>query len=375
MDVETSGVLPEYALQPWRVRQAKTWLTSFAHVWRAPDGLRVGGGLATPYTRPDDALTKRMIAEFFEEVHDLKQYVTGWNTVYDISMMLAYGFEEEVFRTKWLDGMLLWRHWFIEPEYDKDRSKKRSYGLKLCVAEVFPDRAGYEEGVDFHDPSPGARQKLHTYNIDDNINTLDLTKHWWTKLYDDDPRRLKAALLEAECLPLLAEANLRGMVVDQIKAAALGAQMDRQALEALKILAPYGVKAKIAGDATDTVNSPKKMAELLFDDWGLPVYKHNRLTQAQKAKGMTEGLRSTDRETLFELSHEDPRAKQLLSLREALNLKTKFARSTIESALYNEDGCTHPQAIPFGTYSSRMTYASKQKRQKPNEAPEVDDDD
>lgn len=374
LDGEMSGVAPEYGLQPWRVRQDKAWITSLVAVKKVGDAFRITGDLTTPYERPNRDMIVKMAREILTEAADTKTYITGWSTVFDISWLLAYGLEKEVFACKWLDGMLLWRHYFLEPEYDKDRSKKRSYGLKGCVAEVLPQFAGYEEDIDFHDPDPAVRAKLHEYNIRDSLFTLKLTKHWWEKLVESDPRRLRAALIEAECLPMLAQANLNGMLVDVLKANELSAQMTRQALKALEALAPFGVRAKLAGDSADTVNSPKQMAQLLFEDWGLPIYKRNKLTPKQREKGMTEGAPSTDRETLFELSHEDPRAKQLLSLREALNLRTKFAISTVVSAEYNEDGHTHPSAIPFGTYSGRLTYGSRQSN-KAKRPEELEDDD
>jgi hypothetical protein len=44
-DFETSGTLPEYALQPWRIAAGNTWATSLATVRRVNGTAQVGGGL------------------------------------------------------------------------------------------------------------------------------------------------------------------------------------------------------------------------------------------------------------------------------------------------------------------------------------------
>jgi hypothetical protein len=50
--------------------------------------------------------------------------------------------------------------------------------------------------------------------------------------------------------------------------------------------------------------------------------------------------------------------------RESLNNRTKFAAAPLEAAEYNGDGRTRPAAIVFGTYSGRLTYSSKQGKNK-----------
>ena len=61
--------------------------------------------------------------------------------------------------------------------------------------------------------------------------------------------------------------------------------------------------------------------------------------------------------------------------REALGNKTKFADAVLKSVAYNADGRTHPQAFVFGTYSGRVTYASKQKQKADAVEIEADPDD
>lgn len=335
-DFETSGALPEYALQPWRIRQERAWATSLAVVQRQNEKMvPIAGGLNP---------TVEEMQEFLRATITKGQIIVGWNVVFDIGWLIGYGLEDLVLQAKWLDAMLLWRHLTIEPEYETARQNKKSYSLKTAVAEYLPKYAGYEEGIDFHDTSDEARAKLHKYNVRDTIFTLVLAKHFYNLL---EPRQLQAALIESESLAIVALANVKGMMVDTLVARELAADLTRIAGEKLEILAPDGVTEAV-------VRSPTKLATLLFDQWGLPSFKEN----VGKKTGRVS--RATDKETLHELSFKDPRAKELRAYREALNNRTKFADTPLASVDYNDDGRTHPQAIVFGTYSGRLTYASNQ---------------
>lgn len=345
-DFETSGTLPEYALQPWRVRTGEAWATSLAVARKTPSSIAWHGGV---FSSNIDAHAS--IKQFLEEALDTKSRVVGWNTVFDVQWLLAYGFEKEVMRVSWLDGMLLWRHWFIEPEYEMERHRKKSYGLKMAVAEELPQFAGYDEDVDFHDPSPAARTKLHAYNQRDTLFTLRLAKRFYERLRRSDPRRLTAALIEARSIPLVAQANLQGMVVDTLAAHELAAYLTKIAQDSLQTLAAHGVTEKI-------VRSAPQLAALLFDQWGLPVIKESTGKKTGKVS------RSTDKEVLHDLSEIDQRVAVLRLYRGALNNRTKFAETPLKSVEYNGDGTTRPAAIVFGTYSGRLTYSSKQGKNK-----------
>jgi hypothetical protein len=56
--------------------------------------------------------------------------VVTWNGLFDVAILIAYGLRDLVFKVKWLDGLLLWKHLEIDPEYDVDKPKKKSYSLK-----------------------------------------------------------------------------------------------------------------------------------------------------------------------------------------------------------------------------------------------------
>ena len=357
MDYETSGTRPEYALQPWRIPHGKAWATSLVWLWPHGGKLKHLGAIM-----PGPELTEQFLRQAIAE----ERVVCGWNVPYDISVAMAYGFRDLCFKIRWLDGRLLWRHLFIEPQYS-DADPRKPYGLKDYVREYLPQYAGYEEAVDFHDTSPEGLARLHHYNVQDNVYTLKGCKHLWHAL---TPAQQQAAWIEAACLPLVADANLRGLLIDTIGAQDLKLKLQTKATGLLDVLAPdiidtaaaRSVKGPKRRPFTErqivekVVASPQKLATLLFDDWGLP------------AQGLTDkGARSTGKETLFELAFIDPRAKQIRDYREALNCSKKFAETPVTAARYNEDGRAHPLAMVFGTYSGRFTYASKQTKRKDNQ--------
>lgn len=349
-DFETSGERPEYALQPWRVKQCKAWSTSLVWLWYDPT---FAGAIVHKQMFPD--------VDFFVEMLEFaireNRRLVGWNTVFDIQWLLAAGLDDLVMKAKWLDGMLIWKHATVEPEYELARAKRKSYSLKGpggCVPELWPEHAGYEEEVDYHSTDEAELEKLERYNVKDVIFTLRATKHWWEKLR---PEQRRCALIEAESLPVMAKANLEGVMVDTLVAGDLRQGLTEEANAALKKLAPHGVDETI-------VRSPQKLRHLMFDVWGLKPH-HTTPT----------GDFSTDKETLHELGMVDPRAKVLRTYREALNNRTKFATAAIESVRYNGDFRAHPQFHVFSTYTGRLTVSSGQdlKKGRKKKAEEVEE--
>ena len=334
-DFETSGKLPEYGLQPWRLRTGEAWITSLAWVYRE-NGETKSGGTVDP-----DPL---YIACFLAWAIESGRTLVGWNVQFDIQWLLALGLDNHVHQCRFVDGMLVWRHLEIEPEYETTRVSKKSYSLKTAVREHLPQYAGYEDQIDFHSTDPADRVKLHTYNIQDCLFTLRITK----KLYNQLKARQRQAMwIEAQCLAMVAKANVEGMLLDTTYAQWLSKVNRDVAAKKLALLAPHGVTEAV-------VRSPKQLQVLMYDVWKLPVLK-----ETTSAKTGTVS-RSTDKTVLHELAFIDVRAKELRAYREALNNDTKFAVTPIRSVQYCGDGMSHPNARVFGTYSGRMTYSSKQ---------------
>jgi len=346
-DIDTGKPTSAYALQPWRLKQGKGWVTSASAIrFDTQQGLVAHLSQLMP--------TKEVLKRFLEDAIANDWIVLGWNITFDVSWLMAFGrdMEDLCLRVRWLDGHLMWRHLEIEPEYEfsSQRHKKRRYRLKPeAVDQWIPTFAGLDEDVDFHDPSPEARAKLQRYNDRDNVRCWTISKMIWGKL---TPAQRKAVLIEAEAIPMVAQANLHGLPIDRLTVHHLSAKLDLDAAARLAELAPDGMRE-------DIVRSPTKLAELMFDQWQLPVLKENK----SKVEGKPNS-RSTDKEVLHELAFIDGRAKKVKEYREALNAKGKFCNSVLMSLDYNETGRSHPVAGIFRTYTGRMTVDSSQGRGK-----------
>jgi DNA polymerase I-like protein with 3'-5' exonuclease and polymerase domains len=326
-DVESSGTLPEYALQPARVRTGDAWLTSYA--WSST---RREQGAAVAYP------SKKHLAEFLERVADKGVTLCGWNIPFDVAWLLALGLREQVFRINWLDGMCLLKHLTNQPSFIVPPI---SHGLKPQVAKRWPEHAGYGKDIDFLSTEPAMVRQRLIYNQDDSYFSVNLCAEYLAQM---TPLQRRGAMIEAACIPMVAESIVEGLVVNEAHATALGERLGAEAADAflaLQISDPANVSEA-------ALSSPKQLANLLFNIWGLPVQK---LTDG--------GEPSTDKEALDNLAAIDPRASMAREYREAKNNKTKFATGIAESAAYNGDGRVRPKAKIFGTYSGRLTYSSK----------------
>lgn len=333
-DVETSGVKREFALQPHRATvahrlanqsQPQAWLTTCAHA---------GDGLAVGTVRPDQSYLRKLLNEFIDD----GKYVVCWNAPFDVAWLLAYGLRDEVYKIKWLDGMLLYRHVVNAPRYTPEGNV--SLGLKSAVAAFYPDEAGYEEGIDFTDESAQAVRELLDYNIKD----CEFTYRLACKFIGELPRAtLRAALIEARCIPLVAEATLNGISIDTTAALELKDKLDT-------VIKTSFVQLRLTNSVTQEIlASPQQLSKMLYTTWGLPIPK---LTPT--------GAASTDKEALHKLALSDDRARLVHLYREANYNSVKFCDGPLESVAYNGDAKTRPAARIFGTYTGRMSYSSKQ---------------
>lgn len=327
-DIETSGDLPEYALQPWRVKDRQAWIRTWVEA-------RADGNY--PFVTTDFEGTKQALTEMIRRWVENKDTICAWNATFEISWLAAYVDLSLLRRVRWLDGMLLWRHLENAPEYETAADKRRSFGLKKAVAEFLPKYAGYDDGVDFHGNDI---MTLVHYNACDSWFTRAITKHLHDTLAQE-PQRLRAALIESHCLFDMGYANYMGVEIAPEGLQTLGLVLQGQMYEQKRLLSKHGATDKILA-------SPKQLQTLLFEGWGLTPIKYGKTGP------------STDKETLHELSVHDKRVSAIRAYREAKNNLTKFVDNIGQAIEYNNDGRAHPQARVFGTYSGRLTYSSSQ---------------
>lgn len=340
-DVETSGELPEYALQPVRVLQGKSWITTFAYCY-SNDGKKV---ITEGKIRP----TRDDLEAMLDFIIATKRHVVGWNIGFDVAWLIAYGLQDKVNQIKWYDAMLFWRHLEIRPGYlneEGEYSEKQSFRLKDdAMPKFFPQYAGYEQDVDYHATDEESLNKLYNYNKCDVGFTLRIAEIVFNQL---SPEQQMAARIEAECIPMVAYASyIQGLTVDREAVEKLDRDLLETSTTTLERLEALGATSKV-------LSSPKQLAKLLFEDWGMTPLKISKTT----------GAPSTDKESLYEISYDDPRAKIVRDYREAVGNRKKFATTVLDSMNYWGEDITRPSAIVFGTYSGRMTYASAQGRNK-----------
>ena len=330
-DLETEGDLPEYALQPFRAETGKAKIKAAS----IAVGEEMRGSLY-----PDLFKVRNMLLY----AGRTDSYVVGWNVAFDAAWCIAIGLEEVVFKTKWLDAMLLWRHAVVEPEgEDIPRAKRKSYSLESAMHEFYPQEAGFKDFKDFQAVDQESLELLLHRNKKDAYWTLKLAEKFWGML-NEGQRRI--ALIEARCIPLIAKTKVLGINSADGAARQLANSLADDAIRTYREL--LRTSPEVRGI---NLGSPKQLQKLLYENWGLMADRFSKKS----------GDPSTDKYALFDLAFIDPRAKLLKELREAKNNRKKYAIGTINSLAYNGDGKVRPQAKIFSTYTSRITYGSSDK--------------
>ena len=92
-DIETTGDLPEYALQPWRVKQGKAWVTSWATADCLDGQMKFRGAHWDGISRLPFA---EQIRPILQECIDHGIALVGWNMAFDVSWLIAYGLDDLV---------------------------------------------------------------------------------------------------------------------------------------------------------------------------------------------------------------------------------------------------------------------------------------
>lgn len=260
--------------------------------------------------------------------------IVGWNVMFDITWLIAEGFIDLVRECKWLDGMLLLK---------RIDGWRNSYGLKTVVAEKWPQYADYAID-DFSKPDSDERwDKLLKYNLNDVVFTLTLAKEYLSQMSE---KEIEMALIEADVLPELAQAWLDGIYIDANAVASL-----KQ--ENAAMIEQYIIELNIS---PEVIASPKQLAETIYGEWELPIIERTE-----------KGAPSTSKDALNKLAVEfpsDDRIAKLLGMRKCMTIKGKYIEAVEKSMEHHKAPITHPQPQAGGTYTSRLTYSSKQGKNK-----------
>jgi len=118
------------------------------------------------------------------------------------------------------------------------------------------------------------------------------------------------------------------------------------------------------------VNSPKQVPDLMYNIWKLPVQFHNKLTDKQQQRGMTQGNPAGDEDSLKWAMKHDCDAEQKEVLQWILNCKAYLTRNGLFYSAYRhlthwKDGKLRPGLKQSATTSRRFAPAGPNVNQLP----------
>lgn len=340
LDLETasvSGNLADgYALEPWRVRQGRSYISSL-HYLSADRQRKVF------IERP----SKAQLVEFLETIKG--QEVWCWNTVFDVAFLIASVEANKlatiptcITNVRWRDGLLLTK--WITNSQRADRTFY-SYSLANVVNDALGDQPGCAEFVAFKNGAPLSSDSPYWQDrgVLDCIWTKSLVEFLWPKLL---PTQHVGFVIEAACIPAISNSWLIGLHANKKKL---------QDLE-VKIHEDNRRIAKLVNFDISIVSSPKQMSNLLFNTLGLTPQKKTPT-----------GAASTDIETLklllFDLKlNGDSRAgvvEHIMDLKNNSTVMSKYVKTAMMAMERTQEYCMYPSPKMFGTNSGRFTYSNE----------------
>lgn len=331
LDLETSSISGDlsdgYALEPWRARQGKGFISSI-HVYGDKFDIHV--------KRPSreqliDILTQLKGEEVYAH---FAMFDVGW-LIASIEPDRMGGIPECVKGVRWRDSALLTK-WCINGR----KSEFFSYSL-LNIINTFKDKMGYEGADEFIRMK---QQEVHSANDpyweargrQDVLWTYRLVKFMETQL--PAPCR-RGYVIEARAIAQVANSWLIGMYVNPQAFKIAEAQIEKDIVEGCAAL----------GLPESVVSSPTQLGRVVFGEWGF-----------QPIDRTPTGQPKADADTWILLAHAtgDPRLKVLLKTRQALTLRSKYIRTVYDALARTGDGYMYGKPMLFGTSSGRLTYSS-----------------
>lgn len=216
--------------------------------------------------------------------------------------------------------------------YDPWRSREEGgagFGLKEAVRENWPDHPEYAIDATTIPTTEQAWKDLLKYNYKDAIYSALLTRIYWSAL---QKKEKIGAAIECGNIIDIAESYINGISINRTAIQPFADDIHKRIIENEQIL----------GHDISVVRSPKKLANLIFKEWGY--------TPIKTTPG---GGAATDKESLLKLAiqhSDDPRFGALMALRKCNTQGSKFVESVIKSTQYHGDNITRPEPMMSGTY-------------------------
>lgn len=345
LDIETEATDPAMklhaALQPWRLRQGKARITSVAVA-------RSNGAIDQVVNSGDQRIWLSDLTELLVSMKGEVAY--AHNALFDVAWLIAQfqpdrmGPVPQIMKDiRWRDTSLLTK-WCINGQ--RPETIRFSYSLANLVATFLPDDPMTPffvkmkmEGVEPGD-NPEYWQKRGEM---DAIMTLKLAQYLQTKL---PAEQRKGFLTEQDCIVPVANSWLVGIRVDTD-------QLARNDKHFLKVRAEAAKKLSLD---SDIFTSTKRLPDLLYRVWGLPVISRTPKgfpqCNADTLKWLAYQLRNDGNEEMAE------RLETIIEAKQAATLHSKYVKSMYEALNHTGDGYIYPAPRIFGTYTGRFTYSS-----------------
>ncbi len=318
-DIETAGEGEAFGLQPYRARQGRAGITSYAMVDEA-------GKTITARLNPEviDICNALNWAALEKDVT-----LIGWNTQFDVSWLIAIGLEKEVRACRWADGEVMRRA-------TENDTTKEPYGLKPTVAKYLPEFAGYEKTIGGN--FDVVNDELLKYNTLDSKLTAKLGRIFWDML---DARRQRLCQVIFQSIIPVAKAWVEGIAIDKWAVEDWDFECSKTEGETFWNIASQvgiGVHDPLQHDLRTALSSPVKLKKIIH------ALGHN--------------VECTDRSELSKYRY-IPLIKAISDYKKANTSLTKFIAGIRASVEYNDTGRTYPNCRLWNTYTGRFGYSSK----------------
>lgn len=261
--------------------------------------------------------------------HEIKEKslcIVGHNLKFDLAVLKQFGLS----LPKNLYDTLL-ASWI-------SRSHERTHGLDVLVRRVFEKEMIPIESL----IGKGKKQKtMDQVPLEQIAPYCGADAHFAFLLYQHFEKELKGSPLEKvlhtiefPLLPILLEMEERGVYVSKEHLEKLGTHIEQKQKEAEQAIFSLA-------DASFNINSPKQLAEILYDRLKLPIKR-------KRAKP-----RSTDAETLEQLYGIHPIIEKLLEYRQLEKLRSTYIEVLLEK-VHTKTGRVHCHFMQAGTTTGRL---------------------
>ena len=335
LDLETSPTVGDlsngYALEPWRVRQGKAYISSCAVL--SDDGYK------TNLLRPSKS-------QLYEELEKLAgKEVYCHNAVFDIAWCIATLNDDktkpvpQVIRNiKWRDTMLLCK-WIVNGQAAED--SRFSYSLVNLIKAYLMESPGSAEFIAMKE-----RVELDSTNpywlergMMDCIKTMELAKFLEPHL---KPEQRRGFLIEQKNLPFIANSWLVGVRVDENK---LLEAEQFYLTERVRFIKETGLNISL-----EVLNSPAQLGHLVYNDLGLPIIEKTPT-----------GKPSTSADTMKLLAYKtnDERLKKIVQAKECSTILSKYVDTAKMALERTRDGYMYGVPKIFGANTGRFTMSNE----------------